>query len=424
MILPEQAGAEREAAILEAVRSGAYEPITWLPVTSEARGRRAMIYVAADALKIDGVRVNVTATTAQQIADLLGASLPTVMLVDLAWEQADVRCTPCLQPPGPQMASTGAMRRHSQAIDGKVSSRSGLIRTVGKDWVLHDRLLSREDVACNYGWPDPKAPYLSWNNEKVWQPLGTAHNRFHVDYSQTCTLVRRAMLVGEEEHCLLQVMQDSELSWLVSYDGAMRVTRMPGIVDTAAEPPPAPLPLPASTVPPTAPFLQAKNYTKGRIKPVGLIVLHTMEAAEASTTAENVAAWFAGAAAPQASAHFCVDADSVVQCVQVSDTAWAAPGANANGIQIEHAGYAAQSAAQWADEYSQALLHRSADLVARLCSEHSIPPFFVDAAGLLRGERGITTHAEVSKAFKKSTHTDPGPNFPMTQYLSLVRGVA
>jgi hypothetical protein len=36
------------------------------------------------------------------------------------------------------------------------------------------------------------------------------------------------------------------------------------------------------------------------------------------------------------------------------------------------------------------------------------------------GKRGITTHLEVSRAYKRSTHTDPGPGWPMAEMLKMV----
>lgn len=169
------------------------------------------------------------------------------------------------------------------------------------------------------------------------------------------------------------------------------------------------------------PFVQARNYHRGRLRPVRAVVLHTMEAAETLRTAENVAAWFAGPSAPRASAHFCVDGDSIVQCVAEEDTAWAAPGLNADGIQIELAGYAAQTPGQWGDPYSRAMLALAAPLVAALCRRHGLPVAFIDAVGLLRGDRGITTHAEVTRAYRESAHTDPGASFPMAAFLEAVR---
>ncbi len=170
-------------------------------------------------------------------------------------------------------------------------------------------------------------------------------------------------------------------------------------------------------------FVQARNFTPGRRACIGLVVLHSAEAIERNDTAERLAAWAAGPQAARSSWHYAVDADSVVQSVREADTAWHAPGANHNGIGIEHAGYAKQTSDDWSDPYSSAMLERSAVLVSGICARHAIPLAFVDASGLVRGERGITTHAEVSKAFKKSTHTDPGKGFPLDAFLDMVRAV-
>ena len=171
-------------------------------------------------------------------------------------------------------------------------------------------------------------------------------------------------------------------------------------------------------------MIQARHYTKGRKKTPSLVVLHTMEALEKSSTAAAVANWFAGAQAPQASAHYCVDDENILQCVADADTAWHVKGGdiNARGIGIEMAGYARQTTEQWQDEFSQALLVNVAKLTAQLCTQHSIPVVYVPPEELLKGKSGITTHAACSKAFKvPGGHTDPGPNFPMADFLILVK---
>lgn len=171
-------------------------------------------------------------------------------------------------------------------------------------------------------------------------------------------------------------------------------------------------------------FVQARNYKATGGRNIDLIVLHSMEAPEKGNTAENTAAYFAGRNAPVASAHYCIDDNSIVQCVRDRDVAYAAPGANHNGIQIEHAGYARQSTGEWADIYSTAMLCRSAALVGQKIKQNQIPILFRAATDLqvggLRG-RGITTHNEVTRAFRKSDHTDPGIGFPMSVFLDLVR---
>ena len=162
----------------------------------------------------------------------------------------------------------------------------------------------------------------------------------------------------------------------------------------------------------------AKNFTKGRTEPIRLVVLHSTENPMGRGVAHNVAAWFAGSSAPQASAHYVVGPDATVLCVEESDTAWHAPPVNAYSVGIEQVGRAAFSAADWATPDAQAMLARSVALAADICVRNNIPPVFVDAAGLARGDSGITTHVVVTNAFHKSDHTDPGPNFPIDDYIA------
>jgi len=168
------------------------------------------------------------------------------------------------------------------------------------------------------------------------------------------------------------------------------------------------------------PFVESPHVTKTGGRRIDLIVIHTMETDEKGDTAERCALWFRNPAA-RVSAHYCVDANSIVQCVRDQDVGWHAPGANHDGIGIEHAGRAKQTGRDWSDEYSTAMLERSAGLVADLCRKYAIPVTWLYAADLLAGKRGITTHRAVSDAFKRSSHWDPGTGFPVERYLALVR---
>jgi hypothetical protein len=169
-------------------------------------------------------------------------------------------------------------------------------------------------------------------------------------------------------------------------------------------------------------FVQAKNYDVGRpFGPPNLIVLHSMEAPEKLTTAENIAGWFGGPDAPHTSPTFCADVNSIIQCVKLGDRARHAAGANDRSIGIEMAGYAKQTDGEWHDTYSSEMLSRVASLVAELCEKFNISPTLATVEDLRAGKGGITTHANVSKAFGKSTHWDPGPSFPMEEFLDMVR---
>ena len=170
----------------------------------------------------------------------------------------------------------------------------------------------------------------------------------------------------------------------------------------------------------------ARNFTpasrsRGDVK---YVVLHTMESPEEADTAENVAAWFAGSTAPQTSAHYAVDNNSIVGMVDESDIAWAAPGANTNGMHIEHAGQAAQTAAQWQDAYSRGELNESAKLCADILKRWGIRKAHPSNSELAAGSGGVIGHDQVSEVIDPGAgHWDPGPNVPWREYMEDVHAL-
>lgn len=174
------------------------------------------------------------------------------------------------------------------------------------------------------------------------------------------------------------------------------------------------------------PFIEAKWYQKWEApparRPVRVIVIHDMEFYEKADTAEVIAKDFATRPATnKGSAHICVDNNSIVQCVRDNDIAYAAPGANNDGIQIELAGYQKQSPAEWLDPYGITLLALGGDAVAQYLLKYDLPPNKLTDADLLAGRRGIVGHDQVSRVYKRSTHTDPGVNFPWDYFMNVVR---
>lgn len=166
-------------------------------------------------------------------------------------------------------------------------------------------------------------------------------------------------------------------------------------------------------------YVPAKYYTPADRLLVDLIVLHSTETSRGPNAARKVADYFA-APTNEASAHFVVDDDVVIQGVHKHDIAWAAPGANRRGIQIEMIGHASQSQEAWLDGK---ILWRTARLVAELCQRYALPRVYVDEEGLFNGLHGITTHATVSKTFRKSNHWDPGKDFPMKIFIDCVQAL-
>jgi hypothetical protein len=177
---------------------------------------------------------------------------------------------------------------------------------------------------------------------------------------------------------------------------------------------------------PDIPFLQAADYTPGRPDgPPLWIVVHTMEEEELSDTAEAVARYFAsGSGDRSVSSHYTVDADSAVQCVRLGDVAWTVGNraGNYRGINYELAGTASQTAAQWADAYSQSMLRRFAAIARRDMAKFGIPARWCSIDALKSRLPGLTTHNDLRVAFGGTTHTDPGPAFPFAQVLQMITG--
>lgn len=157
--------------------------------------------------------------------------------------------------------------------------------------------------------------------------------------------------------------------------------------------------------------------------------MHTTEAGETANSAEGTAGYFMGGSGGRpASAHYCADIDSVVQCVREADTAYGAPGFNLTGIHVEQAGKAAQKKTDWADAYSIKMLRTQvAPLVADICRRRNIPPVKLTVTDLMEGKRaGIIGHADATLLAKKmgwhtSGHMDPGKDYPWDLLISQVK---
>jgi len=153
-----------------------------------------------------------------------------------------------------------------------------------------------------------------------------------------------------------------------------------------------------------------------------VIVIHSMEAPEKGDTAENVARFFQNPGENRkVSAHLCIDNNSIVQCVFDNDIAFAAPGANRDGIQLELAGFARQTRDEWLDPFSILVLENAANAAAQYCLKYNIPVRHLTNAELKSGQKGIVGHAQVSEVFKKSDHTDPGKGFPWDHFIERVK---
>lgn len=165
------------------------------------------------------------------------------------------------------------------------------------------------------------------------------------------------------------------------------------------------------------------NKHVGRLRPIRVIVIHTGETSEGPTAAEGMCSWAANPAAG-GSFHIAVDTDSACRSVSDKDTAFGAPGVNADGLHLELAGRAGQTTGEWADAASTAILARGAGVVADWSATYSIPMRWLSDAELADGvSKGMATHAQASRVFG-GDHWDPGPAFPAEKFLNLCLAAA
>lgn len=152
------------------------------------------------------------------------------------------------------------------------------------------------------------------------------------------------------------------------------------------------------------------------------LVIHDMQMPEQPTTAESCRNYFNSFTAG-GSAHVCFDNDSAVVCIRDKDIAWAAYStANLHGIHFEHAGYARQTAKEWADDFSVDMLTISAYYAAEKCKKYNIPVKRLSTSEIRAHKRGIVGHLDLTNAkIDSNNHTDPGPNFPWDWYLNKIK---
>ncbi|MEV0267728.1 peptidoglycan recognition family protein [Hamadaea sp. NPDC050747] len=139
---------------------------------------------------------------------------------------------------------------------------------------------------------------------------------------------------------------------------------------------------------------------------------------DASDTAE---ANYAETRPDHISSHYYVDVDSITQSLRTeygANHAGSTTG-NRHAIAYEITGTNGKSRAWWLANVAWAVLARQ---IARDCRKWGIPARLLTVAQMRDGKtKGIVTHDLMRQAWGGTTHTDPGPGFPIDHLLALVR---
>jgi hypothetical protein len=204
--------------------------------------------------------------------------------------------------------------------------------------------------------------------------------------------------------------------------------------------PPAPAPGPAPKPPSKSAGVHAnppvvgghpnKNSGKGN-KPIRRVVIHS-----AVTECKRGAARALGRqnqTSKTGSWHYAVDPFETIQCSYDAYVCWHAP-PNPHSLGIEMADnpkpwptgkqtakwwFNLTKVWRWNDKNHKLMLERAAKLTAALCVDYDLPAVFLSVADVKADKKGITIHANVSKAFGQSTHWDPGA-WPRGKFMRMV----
>lgn len=163
----------------------------------------------------DFCRIPMGPQTAQKIADLFGAVLPTRKLVDDIYRQSIIKLEPVTyKPVGDENTFVSKFIVHNQAIQNQFITAKGILGQltggIKKDIVLSNLIAdsSRQNNVVIYGWHK--------KNGSPIQPLTNIHKNYYVDYSHGVRLLSGEMIIDGKTFDIRTILQDPILYKLIS----------------------------------------------------------------------------------------------------------------------------------------------------------------------------------------------------------------
>ena len=211
-------GAVREKAVLQQAALGNVPPFMReaVDVTIEEGGHSLTVSVLPDYFCIGNdenfLRMPMFPGTAQKIATLFNATLPTRKLVNEIWKAASLHLSPWPLSPSSHMISTEAFSTHNRIIEKQRGGHRGLLAGHKKDIVLTPLLSKVPGHIAIYGWHYPTGIAVQGLN-------ATSHSDTYVDYSHGVRLVCQDILLDGAPGKLQDLLQDKALCGLVSDEG-------------------------------------------------------------------------------------------------------------------------------------------------------------------------------------------------------------
>lgn len=163
----------------------------------------------------DYCRIPMGPITAQRIADLFGAILPTSKLVDDIYLNSEIKLSPvAYKPVGDYNTLVTKFVEHSRVIDLQLDSVNynpgELISGIKKDVILSSKIYNsdKKHRVVIYGWHKPDG--------KPIQPASNVHVNTYVDYSHGIRLLNNEIIIDGELMLIDSILKDPVLFKLLS----------------------------------------------------------------------------------------------------------------------------------------------------------------------------------------------------------------
>lgn len=163
----------------------------------------------------DYCRIPMSPITAQRLADLFGAVLPTSKLVDDIYKNAQIKLEPVpFAPVGNENTLVAKFIEHNNAIENQRSAYGGipgqLVGGIKKDVVLSNKIFdsTEQNRVVIYGWHQLSGIPI--------QALTNVHINSYVDYSHGIRLLNQEMILDDETVNIKSILADPILFKVIS----------------------------------------------------------------------------------------------------------------------------------------------------------------------------------------------------------------
>lgn len=241
--LPERFTAAADDPLQTALFDAAVDrgKLDWYDVSRETEigGKLYKVTIAvSNALKIDGVRINMRYDFAQKLADKLGYVLPTMTVAEMVGKQAAVKFTQQSAPMQEHVVdgtntTVTAMVKHSALVDEQVNGRAGLANNEGKWFILTKKCWvdnGGKQKSGIYGW---------WADDgSLIQPRSLFHELQFADYSQVVRFMAATATIKPDGGTAYSVstaklltgdVSEPALAKLISDEGVLAEARHPSV---------------------------------------------------------------------------------------------------------------------------------------------------------------------------------------------------